>query len=135
MKMMQPLDLRVRQYGAVVWRSIACHYIEQASGKRGGGRERARCAHVGPRNLSDVEELVIAAYDDPIFDIGTFFFVDIFSREETTRKGGKRAGNIIIFELVHFPAGNLDRIICGCFIVGTLDELWFLRRELIESFC
>lgn len=99
------------------------------------GKGRERCAHVGPRNLADVEELVIATYDDPILDIGTFCFVGIFSCEETTRKGGKRAGNIVIFELVHFPAGNLDRIICGCFIVGTLDELWFLRREVIESFC
>ena len=132
MKMIQPLDLRVRQYGAVVWRSIACHYLNRHQ-SRGGRRES--CAHVGPRNLADVKELVIATYDDPILYIGTFCFVGIFSCEEPTGKGRKRAGDIVIFELVHLPAGNLDRIICGCFIVGTLDEFWFLRRELVESLC
>lgn len=107
--------------------------FEQASVKE--GKEGERCAHVGPRSLADVKELVIAAYNDPILDIGIFCFVSNFSCEETTRKGGKRAGDIIIFELVHFPAGNLDRIIRRCFIVGTLDEFWFLRGELVESFC
>ena len=131
MKMMQPLDLRVRQYGAVVWRSIAYHYLNKHQSMEDG---RKRCAHVGPRNLADIEELVIAACSDPILHIGTFCFIDIFSCEETPSKGRKRAGDVIIFELVHFPAGYLNRLVCRCFIGGGLDEFGVLRRELVESF-
>ena len=132
MKMMQPLDLRVRQYGAVVWRSIAYHCLNRHQSMEKG---EGRCAHIGPRNLADIEEFVIAACDDPILHIGTFCIVGIFSCEETPSKGGKRAGDIIIFELVHFPAGDLDRLISGRFIGRSLDEFRVPRRELVQSFC
>jgi len=95
---------------------------------------KKRRAHVGPRNLADIEELVIAASNDPILHIGTFCFICIFSGEETASKGRKRAGDVIIFELVHFPTGDLDRLICRCFICRGLDEFGVLRRELVESF-
>jgi hypothetical protein len=71
--------------------------------------------HSRPWNLSNIEELVVSSYNNPVFPR---LVLDLRG-EQTSCKSRKRRRNVIIFELVHLPALNLDT---GVILYAYVDE-------------
>ena len=88
--------------------------------------------YICPWNLSDVEKLVIAACYDAILDVGSLDVVSIICGEQSTSEGWKGAGNVVVFELVHLPAGDCDTIICRRSVIARFDEFGALFGERVE---
>jgi hypothetical protein len=88
--------------------------------------------HICPGDLSDIEELVISASDDAVLYITVLGF--IISSEKAACKGWERAGNVIVFELVHLPTRYEDTVVFRSYIFGWFDQFWLPCRDGIESF-
>lgn len=99
--------------------------------------------HGGPWNLANVEELVVAPWDNPILASATRFsrivFLQLFRirlalgnplGEQPASQSWKRARNYRILVLVHFPAAKNPRETCRCRMLRRTHEFWRALQKL-----
>lgn len=81
-----------------------------------------RRTHICPRDLADVEELVVAPGDDLMAGVVVVVVGEI-AGEEASGEGGEGRGDVVVAELVHGPAGERDGGVGGDGEGPGTDEL------------